>query len=220
METPALLPLVLLLMVLVQGSAMTHPKPACRYPPSQWCHSLEIAVQCKVLKQCMELRALRPQNAPLVSVSVFYRSLCPAWRRFLVHQLFPTWSMLQDILRVHLVPYSSSKGAPSDWFVPCQPEDPECSVNMIESCVLELSGGSGLEVVSCMETSADVLSAARSCVRLFAPSVSWAAVQSCVSGSRGPLLVNQSISATRALSPSPSHLPWVTINGVSPPEPD
>ena len=24
------------------------PKPSCSYPPSQWCRSLEIAIECKV----------------------------------------------------------------------------------------------------------------------------------------------------------------------------
>ncbi|XP_033820673.1 gamma-interferon-inducible lysosomal thiol reductase [Periophthalmus magnuspinnatus] len=211
-----LLPLSLVLLLCGHScSVVSHPKPSCRYPPSQWCRSLEIAIQCKVLKQCMELRAVAPPpNAAPVSVSVFYQSLCPAWRHFLSQQLFPTWTMLRDILSVHLVPYSASKDVPSESFVPCQRQEPECSVNMIEACVVELTGASGLEIISCMESSADVVSAARACLHLYAPALSWASVQSCVNGSRGPLLVNRSGAAARALSPAPSHLPWVTFNGV------
>ncbi|XP_072294365.1 gamma-interferon-inducible lysosomal thiol reductase [Eucyclogobius newberryi] len=214
MVNPALVCLLVLLLFGQSCSAVSHPKPSCRYPPSQWCRSLEIAIQCKVLKQCMELRAVSlPQNAAPVSLSVFYQSLCPAWRSFLSQQLFPTWAMLQDILSVHLVPYSATKELPSEAFVPCQREEPECSVNMIQACVVELTGVSGLEIISCMESAADVLSAARPCLRLLAPALPWASLQSCVNGSRGPLLVNRSSAAARALSPAPAHLPWVTFDG-------
>ncbi|KAK7888682.1 hypothetical protein WMY93_024242 [Mugilogobius chulae] len=193
---------------------VSSPQTGLSLPSVQWCRSLEIAIQCKVLKQCMELRAVSTsQNAPPVSLSVFYQSLCPAWRRFLSQQLFPTWTMLQDILNVHLVPYSASKELPSELFVPCQRLEPECSVNMIEACVGELAGASGLEIINCMESSADVLSAAPLCLRLYSPAVSWTSLQSCVNGSRGPQLVNRSRAAVQALSPAPTHLPWVTFDG-------
>lgn len=193
---------------------MSHPKPSCRYPPSQWCRSLEIALQCKVLKQCMEVRAVTPQqNAPPVSLSVFYESLCPAWRRFLSQQLFPTWTMLQDILTVHLVPYSFSKD-PSTGFFPCQPGEPECTMNMLEACVVQLSGLSALEIINCMESSADVLIAARPCLQLYAPALPWSSVQSCVNGSKGPQLMTRNTRLGRVRTPAPAHLPWLTFNGI------
>uniref|UniRef100_A0A8C6WQP0 Gamma-interferon-inducible lysosomal thiol reductase n=1 Tax=Neogobius melanostomus TaxID=47308 RepID=A0A8C6WQP0_9GOBI len=195
--------LFLLCLFGLSHSAVAHPKPSCRYPPSQWCRSLEIAIQCKVLKQCMELRAVTPQqNAPPVSLSVFYQSLCPAWRRFLSQQLFPTWTMLRDILTVHLVPYSSSEDVPSTWFFPCQPGEPECTTNMIEACVVQLTGSSALEIINCMESAADVLTAARPCLHLYAPALSWSFVQSCVNGSRGPQLMTRNTGLARALTPA------------------
>ncbi|KAJ0032833.1 hypothetical protein NQD34_002914 [Periophthalmus magnuspinnatus] len=217
-----LLPLSLVLLLCGHScSVVSHPKPSCRYPPSQWCRSLEIAIQCKVLKQCMELRAVAPPpNAAPVSVSVFYQSLCPAWRHFLSQQLFPTWTMLRDILSVHLVPYSASKVRDAATTSAAPPTDAARKPSLCnllcssQACVVELTGASGLEIISCMESSADVVSAARACLHLYAPALSWASVQSCVNGSRGPLLVNRSGVAARALSPGPSHLPWVTFNGV------
>uniref|UniRef100_A0A3B3ZWI8 Gamma-interferon-inducible lysosomal thiol reductase n=1 Tax=Periophthalmus magnuspinnatus TaxID=409849 RepID=A0A3B3ZWI8_9GOBI len=164
----------------------------------------------QVLKQCMELRAVAPPpNAAPVSVSVFYQSLCPAWRHFLSQQLFPTWTMLRDILSVHLVPYSASKVRDAATTSAAPPTDAARKRHCHFSHRLSQN-----YIISCMESSADVVSAARACLHLYAPALSWASVQSCVNGSRGPLLVNRSGAAARALSPAPSHLPWVTFNGV------
>lgn len=39
---------VFLLLCFDRRSSGSHPKPSCRYPPSQWCRSLEIAIECRV----------------------------------------------------------------------------------------------------------------------------------------------------------------------------
>lgn len=58
----------------------------------------------------MELNAIRPnQTVPPVSVTLYYESLCPACRGFITQQLFPTWTMLQDIMAVTLVPFGNAK---------------------------------------------------------------------------------------------------------------
>lgn len=58
----------------------------------------------------MEMNATRPiTSVPPVFVTLYYESLCPASRAFISHQLFPTWTMLQDIMTVTLVPYGNAK---------------------------------------------------------------------------------------------------------------
>lgn len=58
----------------------------------------------------MEVNATRPNQAvPVVSVILYYESLCPDCREFITQQLFPTWTMLQDIMAVTLVPYGNAK---------------------------------------------------------------------------------------------------------------
>ncbi|KAM3620395.1 uncharacterized protein V6R79_022479 [Siganus canaliculatus] len=206
---------VILLLCVVSRSSGSHPKPACRYPPSQWCRSLQIAIACKVQKQCMELNATRPkQVVPPVSVTLYYESLCPACRVFISQQLFPTWSMLHDIMTVTLVPYGnaqelSSANAPFS----CQHGEAECRGNMIEACIIHLTGHSALQIISCMESAADVLDAAKPCLQLFAPSISWSSVDSCLRGPLGFQLMHANAAMTRALNPPHKHVPWVTFNG-------
>ncbi|XP_054644508.1 gamma-interferon-inducible lysosomal thiol reductase-like [Dunckerocampus dactyliophorus] len=196
-------------------SGSSHPKHSCRYPPSQWCRSLEIAIECKVQKQCMELSAVRPNEAvPQVSVTLYYESLCPACRAFITQQLFPTWTMLQDIMKVTLVPYGNAKEHMSgNTTFTCQHGEPECHGNMIEACVLHLSDHAAFPIIFCMESAADVLSAAQPCLQMHAPSIPWASVDSCVRGGLGRRLMHASAAMTRALSPAHTHVPWVTFNG-------
>ncbi|XP_045904985.1 gamma-interferon-inducible lysosomal thiol reductase [Micropterus dolomieu] len=215
MKLSGLLVVFVLLCADRRSSAKSHPKPSCRYPPSQWCRSLEIAIECKVQKQCMEVNATRPNWAvPPVSVILYYESLCPDCRVFITQQFFPTWTMLQDIMTVTLVPYGNAKELPSanSSFI-CQHGEPECRGNMIEACIINLTGHSAFQIVYCMESAADVLSAAQPCLQLYAPSVSWTSVDSCVKGDLGYQLMHTNAVMTRALSPVHTHVPWVTFNG-------
>ncbi|CAJ1060872.1 gamma-interferon-inducible lysosomal thiol reductase [Xyrichtys novacula] len=215
MKLSGLVAVLLLLCAARRNSGISHPKPSCRYPPSQWCRSLEIAIACKVQKQCMEVNATRPnQSVPPVSVTLYYESLCPACRAFISQQLFPTWTMLQDIMTVTLVPYGNAKELPSaNSPFTCQHGEPECRGNMIEACIIHLTGHSAFQIIYCMESSADVLSAARPCLQLYSPSTSWSSVDSCVKRGSGNQLMHANAAMTRALSPAHTHVPWVTFNG-------
>ncbi|XP_036442514.1 gamma-interferon-inducible lysosomal thiol reductase [Colossoma macropomum] len=193
----------------------SHPKPSCGYPPSQWCRTLEIAVECGVQKQCMELLATRPDpSVPPVEVTVYYESLCPGCRSFLTEQLFPTWTMLRDIMRVHLVPYGNTKELPELNSFSCQHGEPECKANIIEACILNVTDHAAFPVIHCMVSSSDVMKAAPSCLQLYAPSVEWGTIESCVKGGLGHTLMHENGVKTRSLSPVHTHVPWVTFNGV------
>uniref|UniRef100_UPI003AAE91B7 gamma-interferon-inducible lysosomal thiol reductase-like n=1 Tax=Centroberyx gerrardi TaxID=166262 RepID=UPI003AAE91B7 len=215
MKLTELLAVFLLFFTDQSSEGKSHPKPSCPYPPSQWCRSLEIALECKVQKQCMELTATRPDPAvPPVVVSLYYESLCPGCRAFITQQLFPTWTMLKDIMTVNLIPYGNAKELPSaNSPFTCQHGQPECLGNMIEACIINSAGHAAFQVINCMESAANVLNAAQPCLQLYAPAVSWFNIDSCVKGDLGYKLMHNNAIMTRALNPAHNHVPWVTFNG-------
>ncbi|XP_066504219.1 gamma-interferon-inducible lysosomal thiol reductase [Hoplias malabaricus] len=269
---------VILFFITERCEGMAHPKPSCGYPPSQWCRTLEIAVECGVRKQCMELFVTRPDpsvspvdlivyyeslcpgcrsflteqlfptwtmlrdimrvhlvpygNAEVrkqcmelfvtrpdpsvspVDLIVYYESLCPGCRSFLTEQLFPTWTMLRDIMRVHLVPYGNAEDLPEQNSFLCQHGELECRANMIETCVLNVTDHAALSVIHCMVSSSDVIKSAPSCLQLYAPHVEWRSIESCTIGNLGHSLMRENGVKTQSLRPVLTHVPWVTFNGV------
>ncbi|XP_010895802.1 gamma-interferon-inducible lysosomal thiol reductase [Esox lucius] len=201
----------------MKSQGKSRPKPGCEYPPSQWCRSLEIAIECGVRKQCLELNATRSNSAvPRVEVTLYYGSLCPGSRVFLTQQLFPTWAVLHDIMDVNLVPYGNSQELPfGNCPFTCQHGQLECHGNMIEACILHSVGlfSGAFHVINCMESAVNVLSAAQPCLQLYAPTVMWDSVMSCVDGELGFQLMHENALKTSALRPAKTYVPWLTVNG-------
>jgi len=205
----------LLLILTVYLNIQSTLSSSCTYPPSHWCSSLDSAIQCGVLKQCLETNFTRShQKADPVEVGLYYESLCPGCRGFFVEMLFPTWILLRDIMSVKLVPYGNAQEKPDgDKYVfECQHGEEECLGNMIETCLMNLTQYSPM-VINCMESSADVIKSAKTCAELFNPELNWDTVMSCVKGDLGNQLMHQNALATESLKPAHQYVPWVTING-------
>lgn len=187
----------------------------CSYPPLQWCSSLDTAIQCGVLKQCLESNFTRShQRADPIQVGLYYESLCPGCRQFLVEMLFPTWLLLNDIMTVDLVPYGNAAEKPDGqkFIFECQHGEQECLGNMIETCIMNMTR-LAFPIIFCMESSSDVIKSAKSCVELYTPELGWDKIMSCVNGDAGNQLMHQNALATQALKPPHEYVPWVTING-------
>ncbi|KAJ3598902.1 hypothetical protein NHX12_032865 [Muraenolepis orangiensis] len=178
-----------------------------------WCSSLQIAIECQVQKQCMELRATGPApGRPLLVVTLYYDSLCPGCRVFLTQQLYPTWTLLKDIMTITLVPYTRELQSATSPFS-CQHGGAECNTNMMEACILHLAGDASTHIINCMESSGNALHAARPCVEQYWPAGSWAGVEGCVGGGRGLQLIRGHARRTLELDPAHTHLPWITFDG-------
>ncbi|XP_009278103.1 PREDICTED: GILT-like protein C02D5.2, partial [Aptenodytes forsteri] len=109
--------------------------PGFDYPAHLWCSSREIAVACQVESHCANLS--RPSATP-VELSLYYESLCPACRMFLVQELFTTWLLLPtEALSITLVPYGNAeeRNVSGKWHFQCQHGPEECLGNMIEVTV-------------------------------------------------------------------------------------
>lgn len=187
----------------------------CKYPQSVWCSSVEIALECGVLTQCQSYNSSK-SGASQVEVALYYESLCPGCRGFLSEQLFPTWIMLQDIMKVVLIPYGNAQESydGKQYKFTCQHGEEECLGNMIETCLLnQTSFESAFKTIFCMEASSNVVKAGEQCAKLFAPMVKWDSVMTCVKGDLGNKLMHENALKTGALKPPHEYVPWITIRG-------
>ncbi|MGH0129035.1 UNVERIFIED_CONTAM: hypothetical protein FKN15_062983 [Acipenser sinensis] len=171
--------------------------------------------ESQVEKQCVELN--RSQSEAPVQVSLYYESLCPGCRGFLIMQLFPTWILLMDIMNVTLVPYGNAqeKFDGKQWQFTCQHGEEECLGNMIETCIMDSLGDADkyFPVLFCMESSQDVIKSGEACLKLYEPTVQWESIMTCVKGDQGNKLMHANAQLTDALKPAHQYVPWVTLNG-------
>ncbi|NXY92434.1 GILT reductase, partial [Alcedo cyanopectus] len=150
-------PLAALALAALLAPGLGVPFPGCDYPPHLWCSSREIAVACQAESHCTDLS---PPPAP-VELSLFYESLCPACRGFLVQQLFPAWLMLpQEALNITLVPYGNAqeRNVSGRWQFQCQHGPEECLGNMIETCLMNEAKNFStyFPVIFCLESGSSV----------------------------------------------------------------
>ncbi|NWI86339.1 GILT reductase, partial [Pitta sordida] len=132
--------------------------PGCDSPAHLWCSSPEIAAACQVQGHCPNLP--HPAAAP-VELSLYYESLCPACREFLVLELFPTWLLLpSEMLNITLVPYGNAqeRNDSGKWSFQCQHGPEECLGNMIEACLMDEAKNLStyFPIIFCLESGSSV----------------------------------------------------------------
>ncbi|NWI69023.1 GILT reductase, partial [Todus mexicanus] len=222
---PAAPPLALLALVTLLTPGLGVALPGCNYPAHLWCSSREIAVACQAESRCTNLSA--PPAAP-VELSLFYESLCPACREFLVKQLFPTRLLLSnEALNITLVPYGNAeeRNVSGKWEFQCQHGPDECLGNMIETCLMHEAKdfNTYFPIIFCMESGSSVtknLAASlfhphfpRQCLQIYAPELDGDRIAACVQGPVGTALMHRNAQLTQALDPPHQYVPWILING-------
>lgn len=208
--------LLLLVVLTVWSNFRCGVSYSCSHSPSTWCSSLDSAIECGVLKQCLEANFTRSrQTEDPVHVALYYESLCPGCRGFLCGMLFPTWIMLADIMDVSLVPYGNAQERfdGKKYIFECQHGEEECLGNMIEACLMNITENAP-SIIFCMESSANVIKSAQACTNIYQPDLNFDDVMSCVKGDHGNQLMHQNALKTKALNPPHQYVPWITINGV------
>ncbi|XP_022251678.1 gamma-interferon-inducible lysosomal thiol reductase-like isoform X2 [Limulus polyphemus] len=77
-------------------------------------------------------------DAPPVSLGLYYESLCPYCRQFIVGQLWPTYSHLSVVMNLTLVPFGNAQVTKDGdkWKFTCQHGPNECYSNIVQTCGL------------------------------------------------------------------------------------
>ncbi|NXA42426.1 GILT reductase, partial [Eudromia elegans] len=160
----------------------------------------------------------RLARAPPVQLSLYYESLCPACRAFVVRQLLGTWLMLPpDMLDVTLVPYGNAQetNVNGTWHFECQHGPEECLGNMVEACLIHEAGNSSeaLAAVACLEAGASVSGNLDALPWGDPPRVPAARVAACAQGELGRRLLHRNAELTAALAPPHQYVPWILLGG-------
>ncbi|RMC00887.1 hypothetical protein DUI87_22573 [Hirundo rustica rustica] len=164
--------------------------PGCDHPAHRWCSSRDIAAACQVQSRCPSLP--HPAAAP-VELSLYYESLCPACREFLVLKLFPTWLLLpEEMLSITLVPYGNA-----------------------QACLMHEAKNFStyFPVIFCLESGSSVTENLEACLKIYAPELDSGRIAACVQGDTGVALMHHNAQVTEALEPPHQYVPWITVNG-------
>ncbi|XP_065714511.1 gamma-interferon-inducible lysosomal thiol reductase [Patagioenas fasciata] len=207
--------LVLLVALLAPGLAVVAATPGCDAPAPLWCSSPEIAAACQAERRCANRS--QPAAAP-VELSLFYESLCPACRAFLVQELFTAWLVLpDDVFNVTLVPYGNAqeRNVSGKWRFQCQHGPEECLGNMIETCLMHEAKdfSTYFPVIFCLESGSSVTKNLEACLQVYAPELDSGRVTACVQGDVGAALMHRNAQLTEALDPPHQYVPWILVNG-------
>ncbi|NXH60659.1 GILT reductase, partial [Rhabdornis inornatus] len=189
--------------------------PGCDYPAHRWCSSRDTAVACQVESRCPSLP--HPAAAP-VQLSLYYESLCPACREFLVMKLFPTWLLLpEEMLNITLVPYGNAqeRNVSGKLDFECQHGPEECLGNMMEACLMHEAKNFStyFPVIFCLESGSSVTQNLEACLQIYAPELDSGRITACVQGDTGVTLMHHNAQMTDALQPQHQYVPWITVNG-------
>ncbi len=172
-----------------------------------------------------------------LQVEVYYEVLCPDSRYFILHQLYPAWQKVPDIMDVHFIPYGKAsvrfpwhlssgrlgphlilqhrKQTENLYQFDCQHGPPECKGNMVHACATKLVKPAHklVDYVRCMmNDNYDAHAAGSRCAEQVG-GINWAEIEACSKGADGHRHLAEYGDMTHALSPRVSFIPTVQING-------
>ncbi|XP_076322193.1 gamma-interferon-inducible lysosomal thiol reductase-like isoform X1 [Tachypleus tridentatus] len=155
-------------------------------------------------------------DAPPVHLGLYYESLCPDCRQFIVKQLWPTYSELSVILNLTLVPFGNAKVTKDGdkWKFTCQHGPKECYSNIIQTCGLFYitTMKTSLNFIKCISADEEPWQAGAKCAKSL--QVDWEAISTCANGTHGNSLEYEMANKTLTLDPPHQYTPWITLNGV------
>merc|ERR1712027_120263 len=134
------------------------------------------------------LEKLKNKKSDRLQVEVYYEVLCPDSRYFILHQPFPAWERVGDIMDIRFVPYGKASHRLSGegeglYNFKCQHGPAECQGNMVHACATQVvqSPSTVLKYIKCMiGDNYSPLEAGQRCANTVG--ISWEEVEKCVEG--------------------------------------
>ncbi|CAG2113558.1 unnamed protein product [Medioppia subpectinata] len=159
-------------------------------------------------------------------LSLYYETLCGDSQKFIKKQLHRAFELFGDQISVELIPfgnvdeYNDTNGVAK---FHCQHGIEECRGNKLQSCVYtdfwwktEAHRKAVINFIVCMfnnkHMKKNAENAAMECTDIWFPG-HWPAVKECMTSDKGRDIYRLMARKTRELSPSPTYVPWITIDG-------
>nr|ACJ23247.1 gamma-interferon-inducible lysosomal thiol reductase [Penaeus monodon] len=156
------------------------------------------------------------QDAPPVKIHLYYESLCPYSIDFVISQLYPTWTILKEIMEVEMFPFGNASYQPDGdgWSFTCQHGAGECKGNMIHACAKNHFNDINLEMefVNCLLSSTYPPNAGATCAAQV--NADWAPLEHCINSVEGENFLHQVALQQEQLDPSLYFVPWIIVNDV------
>ncbi|KAG0728462.1 Gamma-interferon-inducible lysosomal thiol reductase [Chionoecetes opilio] len=156
------------------------------------------------------------QDAPPVKVDLYYETLCPYSIEFVIEQLYPTWTLLKDIMEVEMFPFGSAnyKADGEGWRFRCQHGDDECHGNMIHACAKDQLKDINLEMdfINCLLSADHPPKAGAKCAGEVG--ADWKPIEECVGSLEGQNLLHDVGVQQEQLKPQMKFVPWIIVNDV------
>ncbi|CAL5210788.1 unnamed protein product [Lathyrus oleraceus] len=150
-----------------------------------------------------------------VHVSLYYESLCPYSKDFILKSLQNFIKLdVMSVVSLRLVPYGNAATS-QNGTVSCQHGPDECYYNIIEACAIEAwSMKLSLPFIFCVENglfTSKTPNLWQSCSNLLR--LDPKTIQNCYSSGHGNELHISNGKETNGLNPPLTHTPWLVVNG-------
>lgn len=147
-----------------------------------------------------------------VALDVYYESLCPDSRNFLVNQLAPKWQYLSTFVDLRLIPFGKATYSPNSaggWDFSCQHGASECAGNILHACGIKYSKDvtQALNFASCLMRAP---TSGAQCAAL--AELDYTPIDACSKTVEGQNLVQQHGVETLTLKPTLTFVPWVIMD--------
>lgn len=150
-----------------------------------------------------------------MTLDVYYESLCPDSRNFLVNQLEPNWKNMSPYTDLRLIPFGKATytaNPAGGWIFTCQHGNDECIGNILHACGIKYSTSTSqaLAYAVCLMRAPG---SGAACASL--AGIDFAPVEACTKGLEGQNLHQVNGDETlNSLNPTLTFVPWVIYNKV------